>query len=219
MAPMTDGQVIALVVVNCISSSLSIAGSSIIVYLVLMTKKSSVYNRMMLGMSMFDILNAIFMFVHPFLLPVEGGRISAHGNDQTCTMMGFFTQLCPTVPLYNISLNAFFLSTVVYGVSELKFQKYLEPSLHAMSILFPLVTASVGLGLSLYSEKELGLICWIGDYPKGCGEDPSVPCLDPIFVLIFGGHSSWSVNYISSGFKWHDLLEGSLHGTKIRTIP
>ncbi|KAI2493456.1 hypothetical protein MHU86_21074 [Fragilaria crotonensis] len=187
MAPLTDGQVIALVVLTCISSSLSIAGSSIIVYLVLMTKKSSVYNRLMLGMSMFDILNAICLFVHPFLLPAEGGQISAHGNDQTCTMMGFFTQLGTSVPLYNISLNAFFLATVVYGVSELKFRKYLEPSLHVMSILFPLVTASIGAGLSLYSAKGLGLICWIGDYPKGCGEDPSVPCLDPIFVFIFGG--------------------------------
>ncbi|KAI2505684.1 hypothetical protein MHU86_8743 [Fragilaria crotonensis] len=102
-------------------------------------------------------------------------------------MMGFFTQLGTSVPLYNISLNAFFLATVVYRVSELKFQKNFEPYLHAMSILFPLITASVGAGISLYSEKELGLVCWIGHYPEGCGEDPSVPCLDPIFALIFGG--------------------------------
>ena len=184
---MTDGQVIALIAVTFITSILSTVGSSIIVYLVLMAKKSSVYNRMMLGMSMFDILNSLFNFIHPFLLPAEGGRISAYGNNQTCAMLGFVVQLGMSVPLYNISLNAYFLAAVVFGVSEVKFQKYAEPSLHAISILFPLATASVGAGLSLYSEKELGLFCWIGDIPKGCREDPTVPCIDPTISFLFGG--------------------------------
>ncbi|KAI2499637.1 hypothetical protein MHU86_14872 [Fragilaria crotonensis] len=187
MAPLTDGQVIILILINIVSSSLSIGGSCIIVYLVSIAKKPSVYNRMMFGLSMADILHSICLLISPFLLPSEGGRIWAHGNDQTCTMLGFFVQLGVIVPLYNASLNAFFLLTIVYGTTESRIKKWAEPTMHAVPILYPLVTASIGVGISLYSENELGLTCWIGEYPRGCDVNPEVECVSTLIGWIYGG--------------------------------
>ena len=50
-------------------------------------------------------------------------------------------------------------------MSDEKIRKRVEPFLHAICILFALITASVGVGIDLYQELQLGLVCWIGDYP------------------------------------------------------
>ena len=187
MAPLTDGQVISLILINVVSSSLSIGGSCIIVYMVSIGKKPSVYNRMLLGLSISDILHTISLLISPFLIPADGGRLWAHGNDQTCTMLGFFMQLGVTVPLYNASLNAFFLLTIVYGITETKIIKWAEPAMHAVPILYSMVTATVGVGISLYSENELGMTCWIGEYPRGCDSNPDVECVSTIIGWIYAG--------------------------------
>jgi hypothetical protein len=188
MAALTDAQVIALILINIASSLLSIAGSSIIVYSVLTTtEKPSVYNRMMFGLSMCNILHSICLLISPLLIPANGGRIWAHGDEQTCTMLGFFMQLGVAFPLYQVSLHVFFLLAIVYGISEAKIIKWIEPTLHVLPILYPLVTASAGVGISLYSENELGMTCWIGEYPRGCNNNHEVECVSTIIGWIYSG--------------------------------
>lgn len=190
MAPLTHGQEITLAVTNTISSILSLIGSSLILRFLLFSKgrsQTSVYNRLLIAMSSFDLLHTFFVMLNPFLIPSNGGRVSAFGNDATCSMLGFFIQLGCTVPLYNVSLNSYYLLTIVYSVSEKKMIKYVEPAFHAISILFPLVTASLGAGIHLYSELELGSYCWIGEYPLGCDVDPNVPCNSTAIAWIYSG--------------------------------
>jgi hypothetical protein len=187
MAALTDDQIIIIIVGNTLTSILSIVGSSMIIYILHKTKKPSVYNRLMFGMSLFDIIQAVSLLIGPFLIPQYGGRKWAYGNDQTCLMVGFFVQLGCTVPFYNISLNAFFLLSVVYGMSEAKITRWIEPTLHCISILYPLITASVGVGLNLYSELELGVSCWIGEYPRGCDGDPDLECTSTLIGWFYSG--------------------------------
>ena len=65
--------------------------------------------------------------------------------------------------------------------------KRAEPTMHALSILLPLATASAGAGIYLFSESELGMTCWIGEYPKGCSDDPAIPCTSTIIGWIYAG--------------------------------
>jgi hypothetical protein len=187
MAALRDDQIIVVILGNTLSSLLSIVGSSMIIYILHRIKKPSVYNRLMFGMSLFDIIQAVSLLIGPFLIPESGGRKWAYGNDQTCLMVGFFVQLGCTVPFYNISLNAFFLLTVVYGMSEARITRWIEPTLHCISILYPLITASIGVGLNLYSELELGVSCWIGEYPRGCDEDPTLECTSTLIGWFYSG--------------------------------
>ena len=188
MAPLSDGQVISLIVSSTISAGLSVVGSSFILCWLLKTKKrASVYRRIMLGMSMIEVVTSFFIMIQPYLIPADGGRLWAHGNQQTCSMFGFFFQIGTAVPLYNVSLNTYFLLTVAYGMSEAKFAKQIEPAMHAIPILYPLLTACIGAGIHLYSELELGIYCWIGEYPKDCDTDPDVDCSSTIIAWIWGG--------------------------------
>jgi hypothetical protein len=59
-------------------------------------------------------------------------------------------------------LNLNYLLTIRYGVKARKLALYVEPWMHALAILFPLITASVGAGIGAYSTNELGSLCWIG---------------------------------------------------------
>jgi hypothetical protein len=187
MAALTDDQVIAIIFFNTFSAILSIIGSSTIIYLLSKSKKSSVYNRLMLGISFFDIMSAVFLLLAPYLLPRSGGRKWANGNDQTCTMLGFFVQLGCAVPFYNMSLNTFFLLTIVFGMNESRISTCIEPSLHLISILYPLTTAFFGVGFNLYSELELGVSCWIGEFPHGCDDNPNVECTSTMIGWIYSG--------------------------------
>jgi hypothetical protein len=141
----------------------------------------------MLGMSLIEAVTSFFILIQPFLIPEAGGRLWAHGNQQTCSMFGFFFQIGTAVPLYNVSLNTYFLLTIAYGMSEARFAKRVEPALHAVPILYPLLTACIGAGIHLYSELELGIYCWIGEYPQGCDSDPDVDCSSTIIAWIWGG--------------------------------
>jgi hypothetical protein len=49
---------------------------------------------------------------------------------------------------------------------------WIEPLMHIVSIGYPLVTATVGAVLGVFSEPELGLGCVVNDYPRNCGEGP-----------------------------------------------
>jgi hypothetical protein len=187
MAALSDGQVLAIIVVNTLSSLLSLFGSCTIIHLLYRSKKPSVYNRLMLGLSSFDSILALTLLLTPFLIPEAGGRKWAHGNDQTCLILGFFIQIGCTVPFYNMSLNVFFLLTVVYSMSEARITRWIEPTLHCISILYPLITASVGIGVNLFSELELGLFCWIGDYPRGCDIDPTLECTSTFIGWFYSG--------------------------------
>jgi len=87
------------VVAQKISSALSIMGSSHILMTVWKTwrrAKSSVdsYQRIMVGFSIFDILFSFFYwFLGTWMTPSETGWWGAVGNNQTCSMQGFFSIL------------------------------------------------------------------------------------------------------------------------------
>jgi hypothetical protein len=62
-----------------------------------------------------------------------------------------------------------------------------KPFMHVLSIGFPTITALIGAILGVYSDGEIGLQCWVDNYPKGCGDHVGVPCLSLLIGWIFGG--------------------------------
>ena len=83
---------------------LSIIGSGLIVSDVLrklimkkenngLIKWTDSYQRIMLGLSFFDIMyNIFFSFLGSWMTPQETGWVMVIGNQATCTAQGFFTQ-------------------------------------------------------------------------------------------------------------------------------
>jgi len=128
------------------SASLSILGSSAIVYMILSDRKRKLdrpYHRLMLMMSSFDIIQSVALAVAVLAIPRESDFYGAKGNIATCKAQGFFLVLGGfAVPLYNSCLNVYYVLTIRYNISLQKFVKF-EPILHVFSILYPTVLATI----------------------------------------------------------------------------
>lgn len=113
----------------------------------------------MLFMSVFDIFQSAAIAVSSVAILRETETYGAKGNDSTCTVQSFFIMLGLSVPLYTSSLNLFYLLTIQYKMSHDRFTSAVEPILHIVLILFPLLLAilfSVREGMSPY-----GTLCLV----------------------------------------------------------
>merc|ERR1712137_910990 len=107
--------------------------------------------RIVLGMSLTDIIAQAAWMLQPYLVPRETSqRVWAIGNDETCVAVGVLTQLGMSTFWYSCSLSFYFLSTIRYGVKDEIFSKTWEPWIHAMSTGWFAVTAAIGAVIGAY---------------------------------------------------------------------
>jgi hypothetical protein len=82
--------------------------------------------RILIGMSILDLEASIWFFIGPWAIPVNSatsvydadGALSPKGNSATCTAQGFFLQSGLAIPLYQVSLTAFYYLTVCRNWKE-----------------------------------------------------------------------------------------------------
>lgn len=195
MSSLTDTQDKVLSILPIFPSLLSIWGSTNIIHMVWVSEKKTPYRRILLGLSVCDLINSLVFPFQPFLLPNETSeRIWAIGNEQTCDALGFFQQFHFTSVWYNGMLSFYFLLSVRYGVKEDVMARRYEPVMHLLSIGYPLVTALFGAGFHMYNEVLVGHGCWIYNFPSGCVAcdqiDPlegETCCLSPTMAWLFAG--------------------------------
>mmetsp|Transcript_117519 Transcript_117519/g.175521 ORF Transcript_117519/g.175521 Transcript_117519/m.175521 type:complete len:941 (-) Transcript_117519:48-2870(-) len=175
------------------SAILSVFGSVTIICMAYQTRRAnawSTYTRLLVAMSLNDILFSTSFSLNAFLLPAETSqRVWAFGTDATCSATGFFLQFSSSGILYNGMLSFYFLLTARFGVSKPTMARYIEPIMHFISVGYPFATALSGLILGVYHETELGQSCWVANYPENCGEAPGEtgePCQSTMLGYIFG---------------------------------
>jgi len=127
------------------TATFSIIGSSLIIYMILSDRKNKLvrpYHRLMLMLSIFDVLHSTALCASVTAMPRESDIDGAKGNACTCMIQGFLGVLGLAIPLYNSCLNIYYVMIIAYNISSERFAKF-EPILHAVSILCPLTLAIV----------------------------------------------------------------------------
>ena len=90
-------------------------------------KQLTTMQRILIGMSILDLEASIWFFIGPWAIPVnsatsvydvDDGALSPKGNSATCTAQGFFLQSGLAIPLYQVSLTAFYYLTVCRNWKE-----------------------------------------------------------------------------------------------------
>jgi hypothetical protein len=183
-----EGVATAFIVVPKISGALSILGSGYIVYEVLSCKKrwkESPYHRILLGLSISDILTSFFVFfLGSWMIPAEGTEgpyeSSAKGTQVTCNFQGFMVMLGLASPLYNGALSVYYLLLLRYNWTPRQMVRRIEPWMHGIIILYSLLGASLGLVLEFYSPNSVGQC----SNSKGANEGLARDIFDWIFVVI-----------------------------------
>ena len=127
-------------------------------------KRSSVYDRLLMGMSISDMLSSFWMSMSTWPIPESTGVLWAAGNQTTCNLQGFFTHGTIASPMYNASLSFYHLFVVRYKWKNQRLQKY-EWCFHFLPIVWSLSTAVAGIPLELYNNANLW--CFIASTPDG----------------------------------------------------
>lgn len=168
-------------IVPRISGSISAVSSTVIIYVILRSrpKLSTVYHRIMFGLSVADICASLAMALTslpmPSSMPFEeefgyhwaGTRL---GNTYTCNAQGFFAFAGTTTVFgYNTALCVYYFFAIGVGVKERQIKKYIEPVLHGMPILLGLVCGVLPLFFDLYNPSVTTVAwCFVQPYPNEC---------------------------------------------------
>jgi len=194
---LSGGQEIVLHVLTICSASLSVIGSSAIMFKILQeiaqnrSRFMTPYDRIILGLSTCDIMATITYAIDQFLLPSESGKWSVwtFGSPTTCQAVGFLTQLAPLWAIwYNCILSYYFLLRVLSQKKRIFFVQKYELWMHLSGLYFP-ITAIIGYFGNWY---EVGSGCWISD-PTIKWIVAGIPTLFTYLSLIFNNMVIYAV--------------------------
>ena len=154
-----------------ISGGISALSSSLIILIIFRSsdKISTIYHRIMLGLSIADIFSSVALGLTTLPLPKElpfehppyyGIRL---GNSQTCTAQGFFLSFGFSAGLsYHVSLFLYNTCTIVFRMQEKNIGKYVEPFLlHLLPIATGLWSSISPLKYNLYNPNKRNPGCLV----------------------------------------------------------
>ena len=194
---------VALAIAPKFTALLSICGSTGIVVKVLSNerRRKKTMHRLVMGMSICDILASIWYFTSTWAIPAgtlswfgdgEEETIFWAGGDQdgvSCSFAGYFNQFAVATPLYNSTLAVFYLLVVKYGWRDNKIEK-IEWILHTIPVGYAFVTSTFAVAAKLYGMVEW--TCWILPFnPTIPGDDEDLTPIQSKFryfqwIFLFG---------------------------------
>ena len=171
---LTLKQKLHIQIAGMVSSSVSFAASSTMVFMILSRSDgalSTPYRRLILAISISDMVLSGGLFLGPLMIPVDTGTgsILAHGNTISCEVNGFFITIgSGAVPLYISSLCVYFLCKIKIGMTNESFYYYVERWLHACIIIFNITGAILGLASDGFNPIGNDNFCSFAGFPINC---------------------------------------------------
>jgi hypothetical protein len=176
---LTLAQQVAITLVPAFSGTLSILGSSCILWMLLaenQKKLKSVKYRFLFALCWCDVVNSLwFVF---WSLPIPKGTPGvwgAMGNKASCNAQGFFLQFGIIGSFYNCALAFYFYKSLCASMKDEQIAKRYEKWIHFVSMMWPLGTAIAAWQQDLYSYSGLG--CFIAPEPLRCHRREDVDCI------------------------------------------
>jgi NADH:ubiquinone oxidoreductase subunit 3 (subunit A) len=161
-------------------------------------KQNSVYHRLMLGYTCYNIFYSAGAFLSTWPVPADAQLESyrpygASGTTQTCTAQGVFIQIGVASNLYVAALALYYVLVARYNWKKRKLVK-LEIGCHVCVFVFAIGTSVAGLFLKLFNNAYTW--CWIEHYPLGCENTTTedVKCtrgLHAEYYVVFCGYVVW----------------------------
>jgi hypothetical protein len=180
-----------LAIIPKISASFGIPSAIFIISEIITAHKKKEGNpilRAILGVSIFELLDAIGWFLSTWAVP-EGSFAFAAGNQASCSFQGFLLQIVIGALLYNCALAYFFFLVVKFDTSSKDLAR-MEKYVHGLIITFAVGTSILLLPLEQYNH--IGTVCWIQGSPPSCGNssfqasEDNIPCDRGDWAWLYG---------------------------------
>lgn len=178
----SHAQQVALAMIPKIAGFCSMMGSGYIVYdIIRRHRKKSTYHRIMLGLSLADIIMSFGLFTSTWPMPRDTPDVwGAVGTMASCATIGFLEQAGVGAVLYSASLSTYYLLRIRCGWNETQLKR-VEPWFHAVPITIALATMVAGIPLDLYNSGIFD--CWIAPLPLNCNQSwTHADTSDPFYV-------------------------------------
>lgn len=162
---LSDVQLVILAFLPIPTALLSLPASFTTIVLACRSRLSS-YKRILIGLSISDILLNLATITGPLLVPHESSIILNRANETqaTCNLSGVLIQMALlSNSFYTCFLSVYFLCTIRLSWSTGKFARVLEPAVHGFIVMFVATTAAVSLGMNVFQKSRVGFHCWITD--------------------------------------------------------
>ncbi len=177
----TEQQSRILINVPRLTGTLSIIGSSVIIYIILNDRKQKlrrVYHRILLAYSVFDILCSFVYALSSLVVPRNTpGVWGAMGNTATCEASGFFLQFTFSLGLYGAFICVYYVLVLRYNIREATIARKIEPIVHFVAIFFPLALGCVMLHKNMYNPANIFVgWCFMNCYPMDCLRREEIEC-------------------------------------------
>jgi len=148
---------------------------------------STTYHRLIIGLSVTDIVNSFCSGLSSIMAPKEMSYLVpfASGNTATCDAQGFLISFAILSSLcYNCSICFYYSAIITYNKKDDYIRSKLEPWFHGISIIFPLVFSVILLATNAYNGPNGGTCYMDSHAPPHCigyeaGDIPegySIPC-------------------------------------------
>lgn len=169
---------ISMFALTVTASLISALSSSIIIAMIFKSREglSTIFHRLMLAISICDLISSLSMSVASIPCPTESGLLLASGSVATCDVQGFFNMFTLITPLYNSALCIHFLLAIKYEVSDAR-RKFIDPFLLGIPALWGIFCSFYFLATNAFNAGPAG-VCWVFESPIGCGNKGSgVECI------------------------------------------
>ena len=157
-------------------ASISFVASTTIAFVILKMPHglSSSYRRIILCLSIADVIQSLSIILGPFAVPQDTpDSIWAIGNTASCTTQGFLLNVAvAATPMYTFGLSIYFLLRVKYGMSREDFAAVVEWKWHTVTLLWNLVGNAYILFTKSINATRAGCLCTVESLPLFCDLDP-----------------------------------------------
>jgi len=157
---------------------ISVISSITIIIMILRSKKalSIPYHRILFGLSIVNIIASVALSAGSLPAPKDAMFLKYNfGNRSTCDTQGSLFLVGATAePLYQCSLQLYYLCKIKYEMKAVDIQRKLEPFLHFIPILIGITVAIVSLVTE--SINATSSWCYIESYPHGCRDNTDTVC-------------------------------------------
>ena len=161
-------------IIHAISGSISAISSSLIIFIIVRSSRrlKFSYHRIMLGMSIMDILESLMMTITSLPMPKDMVYTQFKGfigNNVTCQAqaaivngagLGTFT--------YNGALSLYYFCLIVLQMKDDKVSKYVEPFLHICCIGSAISLGTLGILGRFYNPMPFQSWCSVATFPYWC---------------------------------------------------
>ena len=172
------GQYAALMITMTTSCTLSMIGSSGIMYRTTRKGLDTVFRRLLFALSLSDMGCSMSLLLNIWLMPENTpGLYWANGNAASCQATGYLSfQFAICTAFVNAYLSLYFLFSVRYGWQDEDFTKSAEICGYSLAFLTPVAIGLAGIFTFSFNPQQFLSLCNWDVYPWGCEDDPTVEC-------------------------------------------